>query len=94
MPESMLWFTLVFLVLLKIPLLYLCYVVWWAVKDPPAPGEGLEDAGVEPGFGPEPESGSWWKRRLPRHPTRRGPHGSPARRPAVAPTRARSRAPL
>ena len=35
----MLWFTVVFLILLKIPIVYLCYIVWWAVKDPPQPGE-------------------------------------------------------
>jgi hypothetical protein len=79
----MLWFTLVFLVLLKIPLLYLCYVVWWAVKDPPAPDEGYEGAGDPESGGPEP--GSWWRRRIRRRaPLRSGPHGSPRRRPATA----------
>ena len=38
----MLWYILLFLVALKIPLVYLCYVVWWAVKDPPQPGDGVE----------------------------------------------------
>ena len=31
----MLWFTIFFLVILKIPAAYLGYVIWWAVKDPP-----------------------------------------------------------
>jgi hypothetical protein len=91
MPDSMLWFSLVFLVLLKIPLAYLCYVVWWAVKDPPAPGGGAEGVGDAAG-GPESGSGSWW--RVPQRPPRRGPHGSPVRRPAPAPTRARSKTSL
>jgi hypothetical protein len=89
----MLWFTLVFFIMLKIPLAYLCYVVWWAVKDAPAPGEGYADAAGEPeAGGPEPWPGSWWRRRLPRRPpARSGPHGSPARRPAPVLARARSR---
>jgi hypothetical protein len=49
----MLWFTLWFMVILKIPALYLCYVIWWAVKDPPAAapgtsGEGFGGGGLEP----------------------------------------------
>jgi hypothetical protein len=89
----MLWFTLWFMVILKIPALFLCYVIWWAVKDPPpetAAGglsEGLDGSGGSPLVGRRP--------RLPvpgRHP---GPHGSPARRharTAPAPVRARRRA--
>lgn len=86
------WFSLVFLVVLKIPVLYLCYVVWWAVKDPPVPGDAAEgaDEGLDAG-GPEP--GSWWRRRVPRKPLRHGPHGSPTRRPEPALTRARTRPP-
>jgi hypothetical protein len=87
----MLWFTLVFLLLLKIPLAYLCYVVWWAVKDPPAPGEGYAGVGdVSSSGGPEPGT-SWWKRRPSRRPLRHGPHGTPARRPATVVARARER---
>jgi hypothetical protein len=88
--EPTLWFVIVFLILFKIPLLYLCYVIWWAVKDPPLPGEGLGEVGDGLGSGGGPESGSWWKRRASR-PARRGPHGSPARRPAPAVVKARSR---
>jgi hypothetical protein len=89
--EPVTWFVIVFLVVLKIPAVYLCYVVWWAVKDPPVPGEGEDAAdaeGVEPG-GPEP-GGSWWRRRA-RKPLQRGPHGSPTRRPSPALTNARSK---
>jgi len=87
----MLWFTIVFLVLLKIPLAYLGYVVWWALKDPPVPGEGYEGAGFELGTdGPSPGS-SWWKR-PPLPGRRRGPrpHGTPARRPQTVVARGRS----
>ena len=87
-----LWFTLVFLVALKIPVAYLAYVVWWAVKDPPVPGEGLAGESSEPATDP-PESGSWWRTRSPRRPPRRGPHGSPVRRPATALVKARARPP-
>ncbi len=91
----MLWFTIVFLVLLKIPIVYLCYVVWWAVKDPPQPGEdaatGLSGTGSS-----GPDSGSsWWRRPLQGRRPRHGPHGSPARRPqtaAVARSRTRENA--
>jgi hypothetical protein len=77
-PEVMLWFTLWFMVILKIPALYLCYVIWWSVKDPPVeaagePGDGLGGGGHDPGP------------RLPRRPLpgrRPGPHGAPVRRHA------------
>jgi len=87
----MLWFTLWYMVILKIPALCLCYVIWWAVKDPPAPGEGLGEAGADLGSGGGPESGSWWKRRAHDRSARRGPHGSPARRPVTAVVKALSR---
>jgi hypothetical protein len=92
--EPVTWFVIVFLVLLKIPAAYLCYVVWWAVKDPPVPGEdgSSVDEQAEPG-GPE-AGGSWWRRRVPRPPLRHGPHGSPDRRPKPAVTTARTRPPV
>ena len=84
-----LWFTIWFLVILKIPAVYLAYVIWWAVKDPPtavAPAGGGEADGGDPG---------WWRDRRRRgHPPRRGPHGAPSRRAdrTQAPSRTRSRA--
>ena len=45
----MLWFTIFFLVILKIPAAYLGYVIWWAVKDPPEPGTDLTYDRVSPG---------------------------------------------
>ena len=76
----MLWFTIWFLVILKIPALYLAYILWWAVKDPPAPASGpatggLGGSGRGPGPRLRPRRGSLPSRRP-------GPHGSPVRRPA------------
>ena len=91
----MLWYILFFLVALKIPLVYLCYVVWWAVKDPPQPGDGFEGlAGAGDGGGTPDQGDAWWKRRTPRRPERRGPHGSPVRHPEPTLTRARSKPPV
>jgi hypothetical protein len=71
-----LWFTLWFLVILKIPALYLAWVIWYAVKDPPEGAEpGQPDAGEDGGPGWRPSSD---RRRLR---PRRGPHGGPDRRP-------------
>lgn len=88
----MLWFSIWFLVILKIPIAYLLYVIWWAVKDPPAPTTGPDfrtaatpDAGGG-GVGGEVHG------RLPKRPVpgrRPGPHGTPVRRPA--PVHARER---
>ena len=57
------------LVILKIPVVYLCAVVWWAIKAEPHP---LEGAGVvaSPGPGAGPEC-DWRTRRA--HVLRRGP---------------------
>jgi hypothetical protein len=86
----MLWLTIWFMVILKIPAIYLAYVIWWSVKDPPAAasgatGEGLGGGGIEPP-----------RRRGPRAPIagrRPGPHGTSDRRrrepvPAVRARRA------
>jgi hypothetical protein len=87
----MLWFSIWFMLILKIPIVYLAYVIWWAVKDPPEPSTGPWLGAAEPGDGgggvPGPE-----RRRLPRHPLpgrRPGPHGTPVRRPL--PQRVRER---
>ena len=69
------------LVVLKIPMVYLAVVVWWAVRAEPAPAGGGEDVSV---FAPLTPCG-WedWKRRRPRRP-RPGParHAGLARMPA------------
>jgi hypothetical protein len=75
-----LWFTIWFMVILKIPVLYLAWVIWWAVKDPPDAWSGGDSGELLDGDG---GPGGRPPRRRPRRgrPTR-GPHGSPARRPA------------
>jgi hypothetical protein len=86
----MLWFTIWFLVILKIPAAYLAYVIWWAVKDPPAPAGGPSLGGAATGDGGG--VGGPGLRRQARRPIpgrRPGPHGSPLRRPV--PVRARER---
>ena len=78
----MLWFTLWFMVILKIPVLYLAWVIWWAVKDPPDSASG-ETGDTEGGFDDGPGGRPHWRRSRIRR-SGRGPHGSPARRPARA----------
>lgn len=88
----MLWFTIWFLVILKIPALYLAYILWWAVKDPPAPASGLA-AGELGGGGRDP--GPRLRPRRSSLPSRRpGPHGSPLRRPAPVLGAVRSKRPV
>jgi hypothetical protein len=89
----MLWFTIWFLVILKIPALYLAYILWWAVKDPPAPASGPaagELGGGDRGPGPGPRLR---QRRRPLPSRRPGPHGSPLRRPAPVLGAVRSKRP-
>lgn len=70
---AMVWEFVFMMVILKIPIVYLCLVVYWAVKAEPKPPEP-EQLLVEPlDLDPRPP----W-RRQPRVP-RRGPHGSPIR---------------
>jgi hypothetical protein len=66
---------LVFLmVILKIPIVYLCFVVYYAIKATPKPEAG---ASITAQLG-DPEDGPERGRRRPRpHPAR--PHGGPAR---------------
>jgi hypothetical protein len=87
----MLWFSIWFLVILKLPIAYLGYVIWWAVKDPPAPPAGPDFGRAESGNDGGGVGGPG-RRRVVRRPVpgrRPGPHGMPARRPV--PVRARER---
>jgi hypothetical protein len=66
---------LIFMVLiLKIPLVYVCWVVWWAIKAEPVIGAEGEEAQVV----------NWapWRRPSGPRPRRGGPHGGPLRRTA------------
>jgi hypothetical protein len=66
------------MVILKIPVVYLCLVVWWAVRAEPLPPEGA----VAPARVREPEPCPW-NRRRPRGP-RPVPRGGARRRARVA----------
>jgi hypothetical protein len=87
----MLWFTIWFLVILKIPAVYLGYMIWWAVKDPPAPSTGPASGWAQNGGDGGGVGGPGRQRRRPTPiPGRRpGPHGVPARRPVPLPARER-----
>jgi hypothetical protein len=68
-----LWELVFMLVILKIPVVYLCVVVWWAIRAEPEP---LEGAGRLAALSPEP-SCDWRRRRsalLRRGPLPRGGH--------------------
>jgi hypothetical protein len=73
------------LAILKIPVVYLCAVVWWAVRAEPRPAEGAAvTASLEP-----PSGCDWTARRSLRRPSRR-PGRPPARRAARARAEARA----
>ena len=81
-----LWIFIFMMVVLKIPILMLFYIVWWAVKQTPDEAE-------------QPGTGGGGSRRPPRSPgplqrgPRRGPHnaGAPAAPLRVRPVKARGR---
>jgi hypothetical protein len=68
------WEFIFMIVILKIPIVYLCWVVWWAVRAEPEP---LEPA-VLPAKLPDDLPGRGW-RFHPDRPRRRGPRGGPSR---------------
>ena len=76
-----LWGFLWVMVLLKIPLVALLWIVWWAVHSTPEPeaGTGEDDGGIHGPRERPPE---------PLGPRRRGPHGDP-----VVPAPPRTRTP-
>jgi hypothetical protein len=69
------WEIVFLMVILKIPIVYLVWVVWWAIKAEPLPEEGAAVTAVVGG-----DDGSGGRRRLraPRRP-RPDPRGGPAR---------------
>ena len=73
-PDSV-WEIVFLLVILKIPIVYLCCVIWYAIKAEPKPEAG---ASVTAEIGPDGDGGS----RRSRNPFRRNPlrpHGGPTR---------------
>jgi hypothetical protein len=67
------WELIWLMLIMKIPILYLCWVVYWAIKSEPERDEPATVRVVDE----EPPSG-WRPRRRPR-PGRSGPHGRPTR---------------
>jgi hypothetical protein len=68
------WEFVFLMLIMKIPIAYLCFVVYWAVKSEPRPSEF---AALPAQVLPEPRSP--WSRPVGARPRRRGPHGSPSR---------------
>jgi hypothetical protein len=66
------WELIWLMVIMKIPILYLCWVVYWAIKSEPRPEQPVAIAAVSDDSDPTP-----W--RPGRHPRRPGPHGRPSR---------------
>jgi len=84
----MAWELIFMLLLLKIPLVYLCCVVWWAIKAEPRIDEAPGDlAPVREPLAPRPRSNDRDRRarRTPLRPARRptGPRAPLARRSGV-----------
>ncbi len=81
-PDSV-WEIVFLMVILKIPIVYLCTVVYYAIKAEPRPEQGAE---VTAKTGPEDEGPRWRRRRRVSPPWR--PHGGPTRSyPRTAHTR-------
>jgi hypothetical protein len=81
----MVWEFVFLMIALKIPIIYLCLVVYWAIRNDGRPAEGAALV-ARPDVEPRPP----WS---PRPRTRRGgPHGSPLRTYSRAGRRAVSRA--
>lgn len=76
MQRDTVWMIVFLIVILKIPIVYLCSVVWWAIKAEPRPEEGAA-VGAEPGPEGEPPRRRRQGLRPPRRP--RPWHGGPAR---------------
>jgi hypothetical protein len=71
----MVWEFVFMMLILKIPIVYLGLVVYWAVKAEPEPPEPALLPVVAPELEPRPP----WRPQLRRRRPRTGPHGSPAR---------------
>ena len=68
------WEFVFLMLILKIPIVYLAWVVYWAIKAEPRPPEyAVQPARLA--LDPPPP----WTPRIVRRPRRRGPHGSPTR---------------
>ena len=82
--QRMVWEAVFLLVVLKIPIVYLCVVVWWAIRAEPRPEEG---AGLVARVTPTDPDCDWRARRRARLVDGRGPRRGPGprhTRPAYA----------
>jgi len=83
------WEAIFLLAVLKIPVIYVCAVAWWAIRAEPKPYDGLEPAAVLAPPETDPRPGALRPR--PRRPIGGGPHGRPLRsdrrRSSYAPSR-------
>jgi hypothetical protein len=66
------WELIWLMVIMKIPILYLCWVVYWAIKSEPRPEQ---PAALVAAF--DDSNPLWRPRRI--RPRRPGPHGRPSR---------------
>jgi hypothetical protein len=73
------WELIWLMLIMKIPILYLCWVVWWAIKAEPRPEEGAAITAALPSAPPEPGWGWHVRRRRPPRPRPGRPHGGPTR---------------
>lgn len=78
----MVWEIIFMLVILKIPIVYLCVVVWWAIRAEPRPSEPVAVVRVEdtPPFPRGPRRSASGR---PRRPTPSGPSRRSGRVPRV-----------
>jgi hypothetical protein len=87
-PDSV-WEIVFLMVILKIPVVYLCTIVWYAIKAEPRRGRGTPAAVRIDPEGPGP---GWGRRRRPRRLPPRRPHGGPSRAYPRTPRTALARA--
>jgi hypothetical protein len=74
-----LWEAVFLLVILKIPVVYLCAVVWWAIRSEPRPEQPVASALPAPVSDTPPPAPGWSPKPRDR---RRPAHPRPPRRPA------------
>jgi hypothetical protein len=72
------WETIFMLLVLKIPLVYLCAVVWWAIRAEPLPEEPAALVGAGLPVEPTPPRSWRYRTRVPGRPL----GGGPVRRPS------------
>ena len=82
-PAGVVWEAIFLLAVLKIPVIYVCAVAWWAIRAEPRPYDGLEPAVVlsPPETDPRPGARDWRRSRSPERP---GPARPPAAHVAAA----------